>query len=66
MPEANLMTLTEKQLKDAKKYKLGYDWIPGRFGPPPGIPRQQKDELGKKFIIFFAILKIVFILLLIK
>ena len=31
----------------AAKYVPGYDWIPDKFGPPPGIAKARKDEFGK-------------------
>ena len=29
--------------------EIGYHWINGRFGPPPGIDRAEKEQLGKDF-----------------
>ena len=39
----------------AAKYVPGYDWIPDKFGPPPGIAKARKDEFGKwkKLLISF-------------
>lgn len=47
MPDRDFEGLTVDQKKIAIDYELGYDWIPGRFGPPPGIPKFRKQELGK-------------------
>jgi len=34
-------------------YAPGYDWIPGRFGPPPGIPKARKDKFGKQHTSYY-------------
>jgi len=33
----------------ANAFKIGYHWINGRFGPPPGIDRAEKEQLGEDF-----------------
>ena len=47
MPERSLAALDADRHKKAVEYVPGYDWIPGMFGPPPGIPKAYKDKLGR-------------------
>lgn len=47
MPERSFEGLTLADRAIVSTYELGYDWVPDRFGPPPGIPRSKKQELGK-------------------
>ncbi|XP_067946840.1 baculoviral IAP repeat-containing protein 7-like isoform X2 [Watersipora subatra] len=44
MPVSNYDGLNDEQRRSAAAYVPGYDWIPGRFGPPPGIPKERKTE----------------------
>ena len=46
MPERNFDALDIDRRKKAIEYVPGYDWVPGKFGPPPGIPKARKDEFG--------------------
>ena len=45
MPTRELKTLDSET---AAEYAVGYDWIPGKFGPPPGIDKLQKDKMGRR------------------
>ena len=47
MPVRNFEALGEERRREAVAYQPGYDWLPDRFGPPPGIPRARKLELGR-------------------
>ena len=47
MPERGFDSLRAEDWRMVKDYQPGYDWIPGRFGPPPGIPKSRKQQLGK-------------------
>lgn len=47
MPEKSHEGLTFADRSRLSDYTPGYDWIPGKFGPPPGIPRAKKEQLGK-------------------
>jgi hypothetical protein len=46
MPERNFDALDGDRRRKAAEYVPGYDWIPGKFGPPPGIPKDTKDKFG--------------------
>ena len=43
----------ERQFIVPPSYVPGYDWVPGKFGPPPGTPKTRKDQLGR-FLNFFS------------
>ena len=47
MPDRNFDALDEERRRKAMEYVPGYDWIPGRFGPPPGIRKARKEEFGE-------------------
>ncbi|XP_067946835.1 putative inhibitor of apoptosis [Watersipora subatra] len=47
MPERNFDALDGDRRKQAVEYVPGYDWIPGRFGPPPGIPKDRKEQFDR-------------------
>ncbi|KAF6040343.1 hypothetical protein EB796_001346 [Bugula neritina] len=44
MPQRNFDAIDGEDRLAIADYVPGYDWIPGRFGPPPGIPKARKDE----------------------
>ena len=46
MPVKNFDPLDFDRRRKAVEYVPGYDWIPGKFGPPPGIAKARKDEFG--------------------
>ena len=46
MAERSFHALDEEHLKQLAEYEPGYEWMPDRFGPPPGIPRARKIALG--------------------
>lgn len=46
-PERNYDALDNNDRQALVDYVPGYDWIPGRFGPPPGIPKMCKDEFDR-------------------
>lgn len=46
MPVSGLESLSETTRSRLPTYTPGYDWVRGRFGPPPGIPRVRKEQLG--------------------
>ena len=46
MSERSFHALDEERQRQAAAYEPGYEWLPDRFGPPPGIPRARKLELG--------------------
>lgn len=46
MPERNYDAIDGEGRAAIANYVPGYDWIPGRFGPPPGIPKARKEQLG--------------------
>ena len=48
MPERSYEALDIERRREAIEYVPGYDWIPGKFGPPPGIAKPRKDKFGKK------------------
>ena len=52
MPERNFDALDLERRKKAVEYVPGYDWVPERFGPPPGIPRDQVEEYGRYLLIY--------------
>lgn len=54
MPISGYESMSFDQKRKAQDYEAGYDWIPDRFGPPPGIPRARKEQLGKS--VLWAIL----------
>lgn len=47
MPDSSLDSPTSNPYRTDAKYEPGYDWVPGRFGPPPGILKSKKDQLGE-------------------
>ncbi|XP_067946848.1 baculoviral IAP repeat-containing protein 7-B-like [Watersipora subatra] len=47
MPERNFDALDVDRRRQAAEYVPGYDWIPGRFGPPPGIPKDRKEQFDR-------------------
>jgi hypothetical protein len=52
-----LLDVTDVREKDIESLnEIGYDWVRGRFGPPPGIPRSLKNKLDAasddKFLSF--------------
>ena len=47
MPERSYEALDIERRREAIEYVPGYDWVPGKFGPPPGIPKARKDEFGE-------------------
>ena len=51
MPERNFDALDIDRRKKAVEYVPGYDWIPGKFGPPPGIAKARKDEFGLLLLV---------------
>ena len=46
MAERSFLTFNEERQRQAPTNEPGYEWYPDRFGPPPGIPRARKLELG--------------------
>ena len=46
--------LNELDLERIINYEPGYDWIPNRFGPPPGIAKSKKQKLGKNIYYNFT------------
>ena len=46
MPNRSFEALDTEQREKAANYVPGYDWLPGKFGPPPGIDKDFKDKLG--------------------
>lgn len=53
MTEVGVEVLNELDLEQIINYEPGYDWIPNRFGPPPGIGKSKKQKLGKKYLLQF-------------
>ena len=51
MPERNFEALDIDRRKKAVEYVPGYDWIPEKFGPPPGIAKARKDEFGLLLLV---------------
>lgn len=47
MPDRCFNSLTPADIERLKDYEVGYDWVPGRFGPPPGILRARKHQLER-------------------
>ncbi|XP_067946846.1 baculoviral IAP repeat-containing protein 7-B-like [Watersipora subatra] len=47
MPERNFDALDVDRRRQAAEYVPGYDWIPGRFGPPPGILKERKEQFDR-------------------
>ena len=37
----------EASAKREVAYVPGYDWLPGKFGPSPGIAKAHKEEFGE-------------------
>ena len=46
MPERDYQSIDPVGREAIANYVPGYDWMPGRFGPPPGIPKGRKEQLG--------------------
>ena len=61
MPDINVDPISRYHVEERQfipSYVPGYDWVPGNFGPPPGIPKTRKDQLGRFFfliLIFFLL-----------
>ena len=58
MPDINIDAIDVEERQFIASYVPGYDWVPGKFGPPPGIPKTRKDQLGRFFfliLIFFLL-----------
>ncbi|XP_067946852.1 baculoviral IAP repeat-containing protein 7-B-like isoform X2 [Watersipora subatra] len=47
MPVRSFDALDADRRRQAAEYVPGYDWIPGRFGPPPGIPKDRKEQFDR-------------------
>ena len=47
MAERGFQVFDEEHQRQAPRNDPGYQWYPDRFGPPPGIPRARKLELGQ-------------------
>jgi len=47
MPLNDYSAIDPRELASAKERRPGYGWVDGCFGPPPGIPQKEKDELGE-------------------
>jgi len=47
MPERNYDSIDIIGREAIANYVPGYDWMPGRFGPPPGIPKARKEQLDQ-------------------
>ena len=46
MPDINIDAIDVEERQFIASYVPGYDWVPGKFGPPPGIPKTRKEQLG--------------------
>lgn len=47
MPDFSYESLNQTQLTYANQYIPGYDWVKGKFGPLPGVPRDKKKAMGR-------------------
>ena len=46
MPDTDFTHVSEESQKRVKDGLVGYDWIPDRFGPPPGIHKKDMAKIG--------------------
>ena len=46
MPHADFTHVSEENQKRVKNGLVGYDWVPGCFGPPPGILKKDMAKIG--------------------
>ena len=56
MPDINVDPISRYHVEERQfiaSYVPGYDWVPGKFGPPPGTPKTRKDQL-RRFLNFFS------------
>ena len=47
MPTADYTDVRDEDFNILTTGNVGYDWIPNRFGPPPGISRTEMSKIGK-------------------
>ena len=46
MPDADFTHVSEENQIRIKNGLFGCDWVPGRFGPPPGILKEDMSKIG--------------------
>ena len=46
IPDTDFTQVSEESQKRVKNGLVGYDWVPDRFGPPPGIHKKDMAKIG--------------------